>query len=187
MAKKQIILGIDPGTQITGYGIITSQGQKAELIIAGAIFMGKYDDHYDRLSCIYDRVLDLVNEYQPNCLAIEAPFYSKNIQSMLKLGRAQGAAMAAVLTHKLPIFEYAPKSIKQAITGNGNASKEQVASMLAHILNTNNLPDQLDATDRLAAAICHHFKAGSGIMVTGNSKKNSWANFVKNNPDKLSK
>ncbi|HZH68158.1 MAG TPA: crossover junction endodeoxyribonuclease RuvC [Chitinophagales bacterium] len=187
MAKKQIILGIDPGTQVTGYGIILSHGQKAELIISGAIFMSKYDDHYDRLSCIYDRVLDLVNQYEPDCLAIEAPFYSKNVQSMLKLGRAQGAAMAAALTRKLPIFEYAPKSIKQAITGNGNASKEQVASMLTHILKSDNIPDQLDATDGLAAAICHHFKVGSGIKVTGNSKKNSWADFVKNNPDKLSK
>ncbi len=186
MAKKQIILGIDPGTQVTGYGIIQSQNQQAELIIVGSIFMEKYDDHYDRLACIYDRVLELVQEYKPDCLAIEAPFYSKNVQSMLKLGRAQGAAMAAALTYKLPIFEYAPKSIKQAITGNGNASKEQVAHMLSHILKTKDLPKQLDATDGLAAAICHHFKISHGIRITGNKKKNSWANFIKNNPDKLS-
>lgn len=185
MAKKQIILGIDPGTQVTGYGIIESDGQKLNLIVSGAIFMEKYDDHYDRLACIYDRVLELVKEYQPACLAIEAPFYSKNVQSMLKLGRAQGAAMSAALTHKLPIFEYAPKAIKKAITGNGNASKEQVASMLSHILNTNNLPKQLDATDGLAAAVCHHFKISHGIVTSGIKKKNSWANFVKNNPDKI--
>jgi crossover junction endodeoxyribonuclease RuvC len=158
LAKKQIILGIDPGTQVTGYGVIATDGNKAELVVAGAIFMEKYDDHYDRLACIYDRVLELIHSYKPAVLAIEAPFYSKNVQSMLKLGRAQGMAMAAALTHKLPIIEYSPKAIKQSITGNGNASKEQVAAMLGHILQTKELPKQLDATDGLAAAVCHHFK-----------------------------
>ncbi|MCO5232633.1 MAG: crossover junction endodeoxyribonuclease RuvC [Chitinophagales bacterium] len=185
MAKKQIIIGIDPGTQVTGYGIISSNGQNAELVIVGSIFMEKFDDHYDRLACIYDRTLELIKEYRPDCLAIEAPFYSKNVQSMLKLGRAQGVAMAAALTHKLPVFEYAPKAIKQAITGNGNASKEQVADMLTHILKTRELPKQLDATDGLAAAVCHHFKLKMGITSSSVGSKNSWASFVKNNPNKI--
>lgn len=187
MAKKQIIIGIDPGTQVTGYGIICSDGQQAELILIGSIFMEKYDDHYDRLSCIFDRTTELIKEYHPDCLAIEAPFYGKNVQSMLKLGRAQGVAMAAALQYKLPVFEYAPKAIKQSITGNGNASKEQVADMLVHILKTKDLPKQLDATDGLAAAVCHHFKIRHGIQSVGGSKKNSWANFVKTNPNKIVK
>lgn len=185
MAKQQIIIGIDPGTHVTGYGIITSNGHRADLVIVGSIFMEKYDDHYDRLACIYDRTLELIKEYRPHCLAIEAPFYSKNVQSMLKLGRAQGVAMAAALTHKLPVFEYAPKAVKQAITGNGNASKEQVADMLTHILNTKELPKQLDATDGLAVAVCHHFKLKHGITSSGGGSKNSWASFVKNNPNKI--
>jgi crossover junction endodeoxyribonuclease RuvC len=187
VAKKQIIIGIDPGTQVTGYGIITSDGQKAELIVTGSIFMEKYDDHYDRLACIFDRVLELIQTYKPDCLSIEAPFFGPNVQSMLKLGRAQGVAMAAALTHKIPVFEYAPKAIKQAVTGNGNASKEQVAQMLQHILNTKDLPKQLDATDGLAAAVCHHFKVRHGIESVGGSKKASWSNFVKNNPAKVFK
>jgi crossover junction endodeoxyribonuclease RuvC len=180
LAKKQIILGIDPGTQVTGYGVITTDGNKAELVVAGAIFMEKYDDHYDRLACIYDRVLELIHSYKPAILAIEAPFYSKNVQSMLKLGRAQGMAMAAALTHKLPIIEYSPKAIKQSITGNGNASKEQVAAMLGHILQTKDLPKQLDATDGLAAAVCHHFKLNSAVG--GKKQYASWEAFLKDNP-----
>lgn len=184
MAKKQIIIGIDPGTQVTGYGIISSDGQASDLIVAGSIFMEKYDDHYDRLACIYDRVLELIKNYRPDCLAIEAPFYSKNVQSMLKLGRAQGVAMAAALTHRLPVFEYSPKAIKQSITGNGNASKEQVAEMLCHILKTRDLPKQLDATDGLAAAVCHHFKMKGGILNAG-KKSNSWEAFIKANPERI--
>lgn len=186
MAKKQIIIGVDPGTQVTGYGIVSSTGNQVELIVVGSIFMEKYDDHYDRISCIFDRILELIQAYKPDCLAIESPFYAKNVQSMLKLGRAQGVAMAAALTHKLPIFEYAPKAIKQAITGNGNASKEQVAEMLKHILNHKDLPNQLDATDGLAAAVCHHFKISHGIHTAGSGKKNSWSNYIKNNPGKIS-
>lgn len=183
MAREQIVIGIDPGTQVTGYGVIATDGQRIKLLVAGSIFMEKYDDHYDRLACIYDRVLELINEYKPDALAIEAPFYSKNIQSMLKLGRAQGMAMAAALTRKLPIFEYSPKTIKQSITGNGNASKEQVAAMLQHILKHEELPKQLDATDGLAAAVCHHFKLKSAVP--GSKKQSSWAAFIKENPDKV--
>lgn len=183
MARQQIVLGIDPGTQVTGYGIIVTDGQKLKLLVAGSIFMEKYDDHYDRLACIYDRVLELIQEYHPDALAIEAPFYSKNVQSMLKLGRAQGMAMAAALTRKLPIFEYSPKVIKQSITGNGNASKEQVAAMLRHILQHEELPRQLDATDGLAAAVCHHFRLKTSL--SGNKKKSTWVDFVKDNPSKV--
>lgn len=185
MARQQIVIGIDPGTQVTGYGVIATDGQKLSLIVAGAIFMEKYDDHYDRLACIYDRVLELIESYKPDALAIEAPFYSKNVQSMLKLGRAQGMAMAAALTRKLPIFEYSPKTIKQSITGNGNASKEQVAAMLAHIMQSKDLPKQLDATDGLAAAVCHHFKLK--MAVPGGKKVSGWKDFIKENPDKVRK
>ncbi|MCO5248468.1 MAG: crossover junction endodeoxyribonuclease RuvC [Chitinophagales bacterium] len=185
MSKNQIILGIDPGTRITGYGIVYSFGQQLNLIVCGSIFMEKYDDHYDRLACIFDRVNDLIKEYKPTCLAIEAPFYSKNVQSMLKLGRAQGVAMAAALTHRLPVYEYAPREIKQSVSGNGNASKEQIADMLKHILHNDQLPEQADATDGLAAAVCHHFKTSHGINVSGNKKKSSWANFIKDHPDRV--
>lgn len=185
MPVSQIILGIDPGTQVTGYGIILSEGQKMTLLKVGSIHMEKYDDHYDRLACIFDHVLELINTFRPHCLAIEAPFYAKNIQSMLKLGRAQGMAMAAALTHKLPVIEYSPKKVKQSITGNGNASKEQVAAMLAQILKTKDLPDQLDATDGLAVAVCHHFQA-SAVAVQG-KKYNSWESFIKDNPGRTKK
>lgn len=185
MATSQIILGIDPGTQTTGYGIIETNGQKMTLIAIGAIHMEKYDDHYDRLACIFDNVLALINQYKPTCLAIEAPFFAKNVQSMLKLGRAQGVAMSAALTHKLPIFEYSPKKVKQSITGNGNAAKEQVAAMLGHILKTTQLPKQLDATDGLAVAVCHHFQLSA--LSDGGKKYNSWDAFLKDNPDRTKK
>lgn len=146
--------------------------------------MEKYDDHYDRLSCIFDRVTELIKSYKPNSLAIEAPFFGKNVQSMLKLGRAQGVAMAAALSFKLPVIEYSPRKIKQSITGNGNASKEQVAAMLQQIIKHEELPKQLDATDALAVAVCHHFQSNS---VLGNAGKSytGWASFVKDNPKRL--
>lgn len=185
MQKKQkiTILGIDPGTQVTGYSIITSDTRQAELILVGSIHTEKYDDHYDRLCRIYDDVLSIISEYKPDVLAIEAPFYGKNVQSMLKLGRAQGMAIAAALSKKIPIQEYAPKRIKQSITGNGNASKEQVAAMLGQILKTNDLPKQLDATDGLAVAICHHF---SLLGLQNNTKKYSgWEAYAKANSNKI--
>lgn len=180
---KIIILGIDPGTQVTGYGIILSDGITMELIAIGSIHTEKFDDHYDRLQCIYDRVLEIVLAYKPNILAIEAPFFGKNVQSMLKLGRAQGMAIAAALSQKVPIQEYSPKKIKQSITGNGNAAKEQVAAMLGHILKTDVLPKQLDATDGLAVAVCHHFST-RGIP-TGGKKYSGWAAFAKDNEKRI--
>lgn len=181
--QKHIILGIDPGTQVTGYGIIITDGVSMELIAIGCIKTEKFDDHYDRLQCIYDRVLEIVLAYKPNILAIEAPFFGKNVQSMLKLGRAQGMAIAAALSQKVPIQEYSPKKIKQSITGNGNAAKEQVAAMLGHILKTDVLPKQLDATDGLAVAVCHHFSIRG--VPTGGKKYSGWAAFVKDNEKRV--
>ncbi len=186
MAKsKQIILGIDPGSHVTGYGIIASDGIKMELIAIGSIHTEKYDDHYDRLCCIYDRVLELVNSFKPDVLAIEAPFFGKNVQSMLKLGRAQGMAIAAALSKKIPIQEYSPKKVKQSITGNGNAAKEQVAAMLVQILKSDAIPKQLDATDGLAVAVCHHFSL-TGMHKSG-KKTNNWEAFIKENPNRVKK
>lgn len=155
MPTEKIILGIDPGTTIMGYGIIRSDGKKPELITLGVIDLKKFGDHYLKLQKIFERTLSLIDEYHPDEIAIEAPFYGKNVQSMLKLGRAQGVAMAAGLYRSVPIFEYAPLKIKLAITGEGKASKEQVASMLQKTLLIKELPKNLDATDGLAAAVCH--------------------------------
>lgn len=181
--SKKIILGVDPGTMVTGYGIILSDGVTMELIAIGSIHTEKFDDHYDRLCCIYDRILEIVQAYQPHVLAIEAPFFGKNVQAMLKLGRAQGMAIAAALSQKIPIQEYSPKKIKQSITGNGNAAKEQVASMLGHILKTDVLPKQLDATDGLAVAVCHHFSL-KGIP-KGGKNYTGWEAFIKDNPKRV--
>lgn len=180
---KHIILGVDPGTQVTGYGIILSDGNTMELIAIGSIHTEKFDDHYDRLQCIYDRILEIVLAYKPNVLAIEAPFFGKNVQSMLKLGRAQGMAIAAALSQKIPIQEYSPKKVKQSVTGNGNAAKEQVAAMLGHILKTDVLPKQLDATDGLAVAVCHHFSMRG--VPSGGKKYSGWEAFAKDNPKRV--
>ncbi|CAG5080559.1 crossover junction endodeoxyribonuclease RuvC [Parvicella tangerina] len=177
----KIILGLDPGTNVMGYGLIGVQKKKLLLINTGVIHLAKLENHQLKLKSIFEKVSFLVKEYLPDEVAVEAPFFGKNVQSMLKLGRAQGVAMAAVLTHDLPIVEYSPKKIKQSITGNGNASKEQVAAMLQSILNFKELPKYLDATDGLAAAVCHHFQGGAG------EKKKSysgWDAFLKDNPDR---
>ena len=154
MAKDQIILGIDPGTTVMGYGIIRVKDNKAEMLALGVLELKKYADHYQKLQRIFARTLSLVDEFHPDCLAIEAPFFGKNVQSMLKLGRAQGAAIAAALYRDLPVVEYAPLKIKMAITGNGRAAKEQVADMLRRYLRISqeDMLPQLDATDGLAAA-----------------------------------
>lgn len=163
MIKDRIILGIDPGTIVMGYGILKIEGNKPKLEAMGILQLNKYEDHYLRLRKIFERVLALIDQYHPDELAIEAPFFGKNVQSMLKLGRAQGVAMAAALERDIPIFEYAPLKIKLSITGNGNAAKEQVAGMLQRYLK---IPDesmlpQLDATDGLAAAVCHYFQTNN--------------------------
>jgi len=180
--KERIILGIDPGTNIMGYGLIHQSGNKIQMMTMGILKLSQYANHALKLKKIFERTLALVEEYHPDELAIEAPFYGKNVQSMLKLGRAQGVAMAAALYKDLPIFEYSPKKIKQAITGNGNASKEQVAGMLKTILKFQEMPGKLDATDGLAAAVCHFFQ---GDTASSGGHYNSWSNFLKDHPERL--
>jgi crossover junction endodeoxyribonuclease RuvC len=187
MSKKpgeKIILGIDPGTTVMGYGVLHVSGNKPSMMALGVLELNKYDDHYLKLKRIFERVVQLIETYHPDELAIEAPFFGKNVQSMLKLGRAQGVAMAAALSRSVPIFEYAPLRIKQAITGRGNASKEQVALFLKHYLK---LPDDqkfLDATDGLAAAVCHFFQMRTPISGSGTK---TWKEFINKNPGRLKK
>ena len=165
-----------------GYGIIHITGNKIKLIQMGVLHLSKLKSHELKLKKIFDRTLQLIDQYKPDELAVEAPFFGKNVQSMLKLGRAQGVAMSAALYRNLPIFEYAPKKIKLAITGKGTASKEQVAAMLKSILNIKEMPRHLDASDGLAAAVCHHFQRH-----TNNHQKSytGWKSFIKDNPKKL--
>lgn len=184
MALEKIILGIDPGTSIMGFGLIKIVGKKMEFIQMNELMLRKYEDPYLKLKLIFERTIELIDTYHPDEIAIEAPFFGKNVQSMLKLGRAQGVAMAAGLSRQIPVTEYLPKKIKMAITGNGNASKEQVALMLQSLLNLKSLPKNLDATDGLAAAVCHYFN--SGVQV-GGKNYSGWASFVSQNEHKISK
>jgi len=179
---ERIILGIDPGTNITGYGVIKVAGDVPELIAIGAIDLKKYRDHFLKLKYIFDRTSGIIDEYHPDELAVEAPFYGKNVQSMLKLGRAQGAAIAAALSRSLPVFEYAPRKIKMSITGQGAASKEQVAAMLMNMLKFSLDDFKLDATDGLAAALCHFYQTGNPVA---ESKYNSWKDFMNKNPGRV--
>ena len=184
MIKEKIILGIDPGTTVMGYGVLKIVDNKPSLLAMGVLVLEKYDDHYLRLRRIFERVIGLINEYLPDELAIEAPFFGKNVQSMLKLGRAQGVAMAAALSRDIPIFEYAPLKIKMAITGNGRAAKEQVASMLKSYLKISDdlmLP-QLDATDGLAAALCHFFQSNKPVK---DAEYKSWKDFINKNQKRI--
>ena len=177
----KIILGIDPGTNILGYGLIHVKGTKMELIVMGVLRLEKIKDPALKLKKIFERVVSLIEEYKPEELAIEAPFFGKNVQSMLKLGRAQGVAIAGALSRNLTVNEYSPKKIKQSITGSGNASKEQVAAMLKTLLNFKETPEFLDATDGLAAAVCHHFQRKPG---TATKSYTGWKAFLAENPDK---
>jgi len=182
--KDRIILGIDPGTTVMGYGLIKITNNKPEMLAMGILQLDKYEDHYLRLHKIFDRTLSLIEEYLPDEFAIEAQFFGKNVQSMLKLGRAQGTAIAAALSRDLPIFEYAPLKIKMAITGNGRASKEQVADMLRRQLRipADALLPQLDATDGLAAALCHYLQTNRPSM---EKSYNSWKDYIAKNPKKV--
>lgn len=182
MNSERIILGIDPGTNIMGYGLIKQSGKQMQLISLGVLQLSKYENHPMKLRKIFQRTLSLIDEYKPDELAIEAPFYGKNVQSMLKLGRAQGVAMASALYRDIPIFEYSPKKIKQSITGNGNASKEQVAAMLSAFLSIAQSPKYLDATDGLAVAVCHYFQRNPS---TSQKNYNNWKHFVSQNQDRL--
>jgi len=182
--KDRIILGIDPGTNVMGYGLLKITNNKPEMLAMGILQLNKYEDHYLRLRKIFDRTLSLIEEYLPDELAIEAPFFGKNVQSMLKLGRAQGTAIAAALSRDLPIFEYAPLKIKMAITGNGRASKEQVSDMLQRLLKIpkETMLPQLDATDGLAAALCHYMQTNRPQM---DKPFTSWKDYIAKNPKKL--
>lgn len=180
--QDKIILGIDPGTNIMGYGLIHIQGKKMKLINLGVIKLDKLTNHADKLLRIQKKVDGLIMEYKPDEMAIEAPFFGKNVQSMLKLGRAQGVAIGAALNRDIPFEEYSPRKIKQAITGNGNASKEQVASMLMNLLGFKEEPKYMDSTDGLAVAVCHHFQKGKGEH--NKSKSGSWKAFINNNPNR---
>ena len=182
MAENKIILGIDPGTTIMGFGLIKVNGRSMEFLQLNELLLKKYDDHYLKLKLIFERTIELIDTFHPDEIAIEAPFFGKNVQSMLKLGRAQGVAMAAGLSREIPITEYSPKKIKKSITGNGNASKEQVAKMLQNLLAIKNLPKNLDATDGLAAAVCHFYNSNS---VLDGKKYSGWSSFVKKNKDKI--
>ena len=181
----KIIIGIDPGTRVMGYGILGIKGKEPQLIAMGVLKLNLMDDHYMRLHHIYERVSGLVKQYLPDEMAIEAPFFGKNVQSMLKLGRAQGVAMAAALNHQIPITEYEPRKIKIAITGNGAASKEQVCAMLQRTLHIaqEDLPKFLDATDALAAALCHFYESQKPQFARG---PKSWKSFIAQNPDRVS-
>lgn len=182
MASEKIILGIDPGTTVMGFGLIKVIKKEMQFLQLNELQLSKYDDHYVRLNHIFERTVELIDTFHPDEIAIEAPFFGKNVQSMLKLGRAQGVAMAAGLSRQIPITEYSPKKIKMAITGNGNASKEQVAKMLQSLLSLKELPKNLDSTDGLAAAVCHFYNAGK---ITSGKSYTGWAAFVKQNEDRL--
>lgn len=194
LESEKIILGIDPGTMVMGYGLIKEQGKNLELMQMGVINLKKLDNQALKLKKIFERVLEIVNEYHPDELAIEAPFFGKNVQSMLKLGRAQGVAMAAALYRDIPIFEYSPKTIKQTITGNGNASKEQVAKMLRMMLKFDESPEFFDATDAVGAAVCHAIDKGKDVNYTKHTaekaraaRKADWSQFIAQNPDRISR
>ena len=182
--KEKIILGIDPGTNLMGYGVIKVVGTKASMLAMGVIDLRKYEDSYLKLGRIFERVRGIIDSYLPDELAIEAPFFGKNVQTMLKLGRAQGVAMAAAMSRQVPITEYAPTKIKMAITGNGSAGKEQVADMLRRMLNISNedMPHFMDATDALGAAFCHFIQRGNPVS---EKKFSSWADYVNKNPGKV--
>ncbi len=182
----KIILGIDPGTLIMGYGLVMVKGNKASLLELGVVKPGRARDHYKKLQVVFNTVSGLITRYQPTDFAIEAPFFGKNVQSMLKLGRAQGVAIAAAMRHGLEVTEYSPKKVKQSITGNGNADKQQVMKMLQTLLSFKDDPKHYDATDALAVALCHHFQTNPVLGKTGRGLKN-WNDFIKKNPARIRK
>jgi len=179
------ILGIDPGTNILGFGLLEIENKTMRLIDLGVVNLKKEEEQPEKLKRIFERLQEIIVQYQPREMAIETPFYGKNVQSMFKLGRAQGVAIAAAITKGLTVTEYSAKKIKQAVTGNGNASKEQVAAMLGTILKTDLNEQYLDATDALATAVCHYYQSTS--RVGSSTKGKGWSGFLKDNPDRVSK
>jgi crossover junction endodeoxyribonuclease RuvC len=184
--KPTVILGIDPGTIVMGYGLIEVQQNKMTLLEMGVLKPGKIKDGYKKLQLIYETVSGLITKYKPDSFAIEAPFFGKNVQSMLKLGRAQGVAIAAAMQHGMDVTEYAPKKVKQSVTGNGNADKEQVMKMLQRILQFTDDPKYFDASDALAVAVCHHFQ-GKAAMPAATKKLKGWDAFIAQNPARVKK
>jgi crossover junction endodeoxyribonuclease RuvC len=182
MNKERIILGIDPGTTIMGYGLVKQEKKQLQILAVGVLKLDKITDPYSKLQRIFQRLISLIDEFHPDELAIEAPFFGKNVQSMLKLGRAQGVAIAAALSRDIPVFEYSPRKIKQSITGKGAASKEQVAEMLFRLLDMKEMPKYMDATDALAAAVCHFFQ---GDTPKTDTKYGGWASFLSKNEDRI--
>ncbi len=184
--KSTVILGIDPGTIVMGYGLIAVSQNKMELLDMGVLQPGKVKDTYQKLQLIYATVSGLIIKYQPTTFAIEAPFFGKNVQSMLKLGRAQGVAIAAAMQHGIEVTEYSPKKVKQSVTGNGNAGKEQVLKMLQQILQFTDHPKHFDATDALAVAVCHHFQQRT-VLPGADAKLKGWDAFIAQNPGRVKK
>ena len=189
--KHKIILGIDPGTVIMGYSILSTQGNKMEMLEMDVVKLNGKKDMFERLGIINKVIQTLIDKYQPNAMAIEAPFFGKNVQSMLKLGRAQGVAIAVAISNDIPVAEYSPKKVKQSITGNGNADKEQIWKMLNNIMPLKHTLKYYDASDALAVAVCHHFNANGVSTVsspkkkTGSKKSAEWDSFLKKNPDRI--
>lgn len=183
--NKYRLLGVDPGTNVLGYAVIEVENRQLTLVALGVITMGHLEEHQHKLKKIFEDLQAIIRRYHPEEMAIEAPFYAKNVQSMLKLGRAQGVAIAAAITKGVEITEYSPKKIKQSVTGNGNASKEQVAAMLEQIMKTKLEEQYLDATDALGAAVCHYFQSKS--TPGGGKKYKDWSGFAKDNPGKVGK
>lgn len=182
--RSDIILGIDPGTVIMGYGIIRAEGQKIVLLEMGTLGLKRSLNSYEKLERIYETVTRLIETHRPGCFAIEAPFYGKNVQSMLKLGRAQGVAIAAAIKAGLSVSEYPPRKVKQAVTGNGGASKEQIFHMLERLLKLREKPKSFDATDALAVAVCHYFQQASALKTAATGPRN-WEQFLKEHPERL--
>lgn len=184
--KPTVILGIDPGTIVMGYGLIEVQQNKMTLLEMGVLKPGKVKDGYKKLQLIYETVSGLISKYKPDSFAIEAPFFGKNVQSMLKLGRAQGVAIAAAMQHGIEVTEYSPKKVKQSVTGNGNADKEQVMKMLQRILQFTEDPKYFDASDALAVAVCHHFQGNTAAPAAAKKIK-GWDAFIAQNPGRVKK
>lgn len=181
----KVIMGIDPGTNLMGYALLKIENNTPKTVVMGVITLGKLKDPYQKLAHIFERLTSLITQYRPDEMALEAPFYGTNVQSMLKLGRAQGVAMAAALAQQIDVFEYAPTRIKQAIAGQGRASKEQVAAILQRTLGVE-IPEKLDATDALSVALCHYYTQSSPAAVREkNGKSSSWQTFINQNPNKI--
>ena len=185
--NERIILGIDPGTVVMGYSVISCMGQKISIETIGALRMSWTHDVFERLHTIYQTIDEVIRKYHPVDFAIEAPFFGKNVQSMLKLGRAQGVAIACAMQHGLPVTEYSPKKVKQAITGNGNAGKEQVWNMLQKLTGIEEKPGGFDASDALGVAVCHFYQSHSMLGQLPKGKASGWEAFIKNNPSRVVK